>query len=125
MADAQKLPANAIDGDMTTRYTTGIKQGSKGPEVAILTFPKLVLLAGINLFTKNGDGPMSYLVEWSTDGANFSYFTPGVMGPGSDNLVIAFPTLTKLLSLRITQTGIKNAWWSIHELTAIGCVAIP
>jgi len=126
MADTMKLPANAIDGNTATRYTTGITQGSKGPELAILAFPKPVKLSGINLFTKAGDGPLSYLVEYSLDGANFSYFAPGAMGAGSDNLTVTFPAATKLLALRITQTGVKKTnWWSIHELTVMGCAAAP
>jgi hypothetical protein len=126
MTDAQKLPANAIDGDTTTRYTTGITQGSKGPEVVILSFPQNVTLTGLNLFTKSGDGPIAYLVESSLDGANFSYFIPSAAGPGSDNLTVTFPAATKLRALRITQTGVKKTnWWSIHELTVEGCVAAP
>ncbi|HEX4403531.1 MAG TPA: discoidin domain-containing protein, partial [Polyangia bacterium] len=124
MADGQKLPANAIDGDTTTRYTTGISQGSKGPEIVILTFPQDVSLTGLNLFTKSGDGPITYVVESSLDGANFSYFVPSAAGPGSDNLTVTFPAATKLRALRITQTGVKKTnWWSIHELTVKGCVA--
>jgi F5/8 type C domain len=126
MADGQKLPANAIDGDTTTRYTTGITQGSKGPEVAILSFTQNVTLTGLNLFTKGGDGPVAYLVESSLDGANFSFFMPSAAGPGSDNLTVTFPAATKLRALRITQTGVKKTnWWSIHELTVKGCVATP
>jgi hypothetical protein len=122
MADAMKLPANAIDGNTATRYTTGLTQGSKGPELAILAFPKPVTLTGLNLFTKGGDGPISYLVEFSLDGANFSFFNPSAMGAGSDNLTVTFPGPTKLLALRITQTGVKKSnWWSIHELTVTGC----
>jgi hypothetical protein len=126
MADANKLPANAIDGNTATRYTTGITQGSKGPELAILTFPKPVTLSGINLFSKNGDGPIAYLVEFSLDGANFSFFNPNAAGAGSDNLTVTFPAPTKVLALRITQTGVKPTnWWSIHELTVMGCAAAP
>jgi hypothetical protein len=126
MADGQKLPANAIDGDTTTRYTTGITQGSKGPEVAILSFTQNVTLTGLNLFTKSGDGPITYLVESSLDGAKFSFFMPSAAGPGSDNLTVTFPAATKLRALRITQTGVKKTnWWSIHELTVKGCVATP
>jgi hypothetical protein len=126
MPDSMKLPANAIDGNTATRYTTGITQGSKGPEVAILTFPKPVTLTGINLVSKNGDGPISYLVEWSTDGANFSFFNPSAAGAGSDNLTVTFPAATKALALRITQTGVKKTnWWSVHELTVAGCAAAP
>ena len=77
-------------------------------------------IAGLNLFTKGGDGPISYLVESSLDGANFAYFMPGAMGPGSDNLTVTFPAPTKLLALRITQTGVKPTnWWSIHELNVL------
>ncbi len=126
MPDATKLPANAIDGNTATRYTTGISQGSKGPEVVILTFPKAVTLKGINLVSKGGDGPLAYVVESSLDGANFSYFNPGAMGAGSDNLTVNFPAPTKLVALRITQTGMKPTnWWSIHELTVLGCAAAP
>ena len=126
MADSVKLPANAIDGDTTTRYTTGITQGSKGPEVVILTFPQNVSLTGLNLLSKNGDGPISYLVESSLDGANFSYFTPSAVGAGSDNLTVTFPAPTTLHAVRITQTGVKKTnWWSIWELTVKGCAVAP
>jgi hypothetical protein len=126
MPDTAKLPANAIDGDTTTRYTTGITQGSRGPEVVILTFPQNVSLTGLNLLSKNGDGPISYLVESSLDGANFSYFTPSAAGAGSDNLTVTFPAPTTLRAVRITQTGVKKTnWWSIWELTVKGCAAVP
>ena len=126
MPDTAKLPANAIDGDTTTRYTTGITQGSKGSEVVILTFPQNVSLTGLNLLSKNGDGPISYLVESSLDGANFSYFMPSAAGAGSDNLTVTFPAPTTLRAVRITQTGVKKTnWWSIWELTVKGCAAAP
>jgi hypothetical protein len=125
MTDSMKLPPNAIDGDAATRYTTGIGQGSKGPEVVILNFAKPVTLTGINLLSKNGDGPVGYVVEHSLDGANFSYFGSGAAGVGSDNLTVTFPA-TRMLALRITQTGVKPTnWWSIHELTVLGCVPAP
>ncbi|HEY2732065.1 MAG TPA: discoidin domain-containing protein [Polyangia bacterium] len=125
LADSLKLPANAIDGDAATRYTTGIGQGSKGPEVVILNFPKPVTLTGINLLSKNGDGPVGYVVEHSLDGANFLYFSSGAAGVGSDNLTVTFPA-TRMLALRITQTGVKPTnWWSIHELTVLGCAQAP
>ena len=125
MPDSMKLPANAIDGDAATRYTTGIGQGSNGPEVVILNFAKPVTLTGINLLSKNGDGPIGYVVEHSLDGANFLYFGSGAAGVGSDNLTVTFPA-TRMLALRITQTGVKPSnWWSIHELTVLGCAPAP
>ena len=52
MTAAQKLPANAIDGDMSTRYTTGLDQGTKGPESVVLSFAAPVSITGITLYAK-------------------------------------------------------------------------
>jgi hypothetical protein len=121
---SQKDPAYAIDGDVTTRYTSGRPQGSEGPENVVLSFPRLVSITGARLFTNRaGDGPAAYLVEYSTDGAAFGPFTPPVAGPGSDDLTIALPSATSMRALRITQTGAKDVnWWSINELDVSDCL---
>jgi hypothetical protein len=124
MADAQKLPANAIDGNMSTRWTTGLDQGSKGQESVVLTFPSPVTLTGINLYAKAAtDFPVAYLVEYATDGTTFLGFTPPLAGAGTTQLAIAFPQPTSLRAVRVTQTGKGMHWWSINELTVTGCTA--
>jgi len=118
---AQKDPAGAIDGDLSTRYTSGRFQGGAGPESVTLMFGYTVTLGGINLFTSAvGDGPASYEVEYATTGTNVVAFSPPVTGTGSDNLTISFP-VRAMTAIRVTQTGSKPWWWSIHELTLIGC----
>lgn len=117
----QRDPAGAIDGDRSTRYTSGRYQGSAGPESVTLTFGHTVTLAGLNLFTSAlGDGPASYEVEYATTGTNFVAFNPPVAGTGSDDLSISFPARA-MNAVRVTQTGSKPWWWSIHELTLLGC----
>jgi len=117
----QRDPAGAIDGDLSTRYTSGRYQGSAGPETVTLMFGHTVTLAGINLFTSAlGDGPASYEAEYATTGTNFVAFSPPVAGAGSDNLSISFPARA-MTAIRVTQTGSKAWWWSIHELTLLGC----
>jgi hypothetical protein len=117
----QRDPAGAIDGDASTRYTSGRYQGSAGPESVTLMFGHAVTLAGINLFTSAlGDGPASYAAEYATTGTDFVAFSPPVAGTGSDNLSISFPARA-MTAVRVTQTGSKAWWWSIHELTLLGC----
>jgi hypothetical protein len=123
-AAAQREPANAIDGNQATRYTSGIFQGSKGPETATLSFPSAVTLSGIRITSAGGDGPSLYRVDWSTDRTTFWTFEPAVTGPGTDDVTVTFPAPKTLLAFRITQLGLKTTnWWSIHELTVAGCKA--
>jgi hypothetical protein len=123
MAVGQMLPANAIDGDVNTRYTTGIKQGSAGPENVVLAFPAPVSLTGISLYAKAAmDPPFMYHVEYSTDGATFMDFTPVLSGAGTTTLLVPFPK-TQMRAIRVTQTGTWPHWWSINELTVVGCTS--
>lgn len=117
-----KNPFNAIDGMPDTRYTTGRSQGSAGPETVVLQLPRTASLTGLTLLTTSGDGPSTYLVEYSLDGATFEGFQPPVFGAGSETTAIAFPATT-LLAVRVSQTGVKTTnWWSINELNVVGCV---
>ena len=126
MTAAQKLPANAIDGDMSTRYTTGIDQGTKGPESVVLSFAAPVSITGITLYAKaTTDFPVMYRVESSTDGLTFVGFTPPVEGPGLTTLNLPFPARTTLRAVRVTQTGTGTHWWSINEMNVVGCTPPP
>jgi hypothetical protein len=116
-----KNPFGAIDGMPDTRYTSGRMQGSAGPENVVLQLPRLASLTGLTLLTTSGDGPATYLVEYSLDGTTFQGFQPPVFGAGSETTAISFPTTT-MLAVRVTQTGVKTTnWWSINELNVVGC----
>lgn len=123
MAAELKEPRFAIDGDMATRYTSGYRQGVMEPdETVTLSFARTVTISGLRLRTTNGDGIAAYRLEYSTNGTTFMVFTPSITGTGSDDLTIAFPA-TAMRAIRIIQTSSKPmGWWSIHELTVLGCV---
>jgi hypothetical protein len=120
----QKALANAIDGDATTRYTSGKTQA--GNESVTVTFPSTVTISGVGLTSMNGDGPVMYDVQYSPDGTTFMEFTPAVTGAGSDLLTITFPAPQAMKAVRVKQTGMVMApatsWWSIYEFTVTGCM---
>jgi hypothetical protein len=116
-----KNPFGAIDGMPDTRYTTGRMQGSEGPENVVLELPRPASLTGLTLLTTSGDGPATYLAEYSLDGTTFQGFQPPAFGAGSETTAISFPATT-VLAVRVTQTGVKTTnWWSINELNVVGC----
>jgi len=117
--------SNAIDGDFSTRFTTGFSQGliPEGEQVT-LKFKRPVSLAGLRLMTQvQSDGPAAYRLEYSIDTTFFQSFVPMVAGPGSADLTINFSP-TRLRAIRIVQTGSKLDWWSISELVMIGCSTV-
>ncbi len=114
-------PANALDGNLTTRWSTG---GSQVPgqwfEVdmgAPNTFNRLVL----NSINSANDYPRGYQVNVSADGVNWG--SPVATGTGTPNLTtITFPAQSARY-VRITQTGSANGtYWSIDEFNVFGTV---
>jgi fibronectin type 3 domain-containing protein len=113
-------PRNAIDGDITTRWTTGVSQtngewfqvdtGGGTPP----TFTNIVLDAG----SSTGDYPRGYQVNMSNDGLNWG--SPVATGAGSSALTSISFAPRKARYIRITQTGSNGLWWSIHELNVYG-----
>jgi hypothetical protein len=119
-------PAGAIDGDATTRYTSG--QTQNGTEFFTLDFGATVSITGITLddTASPKDFPIMYKAEYSTDGTTYVGFTPAVTGAGAITTAITFPK-TSMRSIKISQTGMVTApatsWWSIHEITVQGCTS--
>ena len=107
-------PANVLDGNVDTRWTTGASQTS-GQWFQVdmglaRTFNKIVLYSGKSV----NDYPRGYQVNVSTDGVNWG--SPVTMGAGAPTTTpITFPTQTARY-IRVTQTGSASGiWWSIHE----------
>jgi hypothetical protein len=112
----------AIDGDPSTRYTSGVSQGSAGPETLTLTFPSSVTTDGLLLETTGGEGPAVITVRYQPPGGGaFQDFSPRVVLGGADRLLIELP-VTPILALQITQVGMKTQWWSVDELSIEDCV---
>ena len=113
--------ANAIDGDISTRWTSGVSQ-TNGMWFQVdtglwpaPTFNQIVLDAG----TSTSDYPRGYQVNVSNDGSNWG--SPVTTGAGSSAVTtINFASQTARY-IRVTQTGsVPGLWWSIHEFNVYG-----
>lgn len=110
-------PANALDGNASTRWTTGTGQAS-GQWYQIdlgqtQTFNRLLLDAA----TSSGGYPRGYEVQVS---ANGSSWTTAVTGSGNGPTVLVEFPVQVARYVRIVLTSSSGSWWSIHELNLYG-----
>jgi len=113
-------PANALDGDLTTRWSTGGSQvNGQWFQVDMGTsnvFNKLIL----NYVNSANDYPRGYQVTVSSDGINWS--SSVATGVGSTSITtITFATQVARY-VRVTQTGSTGNYWSIDEFNMMGTV---
>jgi hypothetical protein len=104
----------AIDGDKTTRWSTGAAQAA-GDNFTV-DLGGSAMISGVTYDCGGGvDFPVAYKLELSTNGAAY---TQVAMGAGVTGLTkITFPRQT-VRAFRITQTAATGtAWWSIYGIT--------
>lgn len=109
-------PSKAIDGSITTRWSSGLPQAPNNQWFqidmgAVQTFNQIILDAGLSI----DDYARGYQVFVSNDGTNWG--SPVASGVGSPFTTITFALQTARY-FRIVQTGTDTHWWSIHELYA-------
>src|ERR1035437_2356358 len=105
--------ANLTDGDLTTRWSSGIGQGP-GSWVSVdlgsaQEFNQVVMNSG----TSPGDYVRTYHVETSPDGVTWTAVTRG-QGSSGEMVIPLPPTTTR--HLRIASEASSGSWWSINEL---------
>ncbi len=115
-----KSVGNAIDGELNTRYDSG---GSQKPGMWLqVEFPSPMTVSGVILDTtgSNGDYPADFTVHLSDDGKNWGEpVAKGGKKEGKTRMTIHFPE-QQTRFIKITQTGSKSSFWSIHELDVLG-----
>ena len=117
-ADAGSPLANATDGNLATRWSTGVSQSSDWLQVDFgvpTALDSITLMLGASA----GDYPRAYQVRVSNNPQD-NASSPLATGNGqqaTDTLVtFATPALGRYLL--ISQTGsINGTWWSVAELT--------
>ncbi len=106
-------PANALDGNAGTRWSSGQGQASgqwfKLDMGSQRAFDEISLDAG----SSTGDYPSNFKVEVSNDNANWSLIK-NATGAGQ-YVVVHVPDQLTQRYIRITLTSGKGNWWSIHE----------
>jgi hypothetical protein len=106
-------PTAAADGDLATRWTSGVNQA--GNEWFLVDLGAVTSVSEVWMSTQASpdDFPVQYNLEVSS---NNETFTSVATGAGQLVTKVKF-TRQSARYLRIRQTGSKTMWWTIHELT--------
>ncbi len=107
-------PANALDGNSSTRWSSGQAQASgqwfKLDMGSSKAFDEISLDAG----SSTGDYPSNFKIEVSNDNANWT-LVKNATG-STQYVVVHIPDQLTQRYIRLTLTSAKGNWWSIHEL---------
>src|SRR5487761_1030972 len=105
---------NAIDGNLTTRFSSDAFQASGQYWQANMGSPQSFDELQMQVPNSPGDWAKSYNVEVSSDGTNWATVA-SCTGTG-DPEIVSFPTRDAQY-VRVVQTGSSSSnWWSIDEL---------
>jgi F5/8 type C domain len=112
------VPSNALDGNVTTRWSTGVPQAkSQYFQVDMKTaqvFNRLALDSGASA----GDYPRGFDIVVSNDGTHFG--APVASGTGtSQATTLSFPYQTARY-VRVVISKSASNWFSIHEINVFG-----
>jgi beta-glucosidase len=103
--------ANSIDGDLSTRWSSG--QNQMGGETFRLDLGAIAAVSEMDLYAGGTDFAASYTLGVSTDGQTYEQVAAGV---GAVLTQISFARKNARYLL-VTQTGTDpNHWWSISEI---------
>ena len=118
--DNNNPPVMALDGVLTTRFSTGQKMVDKvatGNFTYQVNLSSSVMIAGINVeSTVATDAAPQLMVEVSTDGTTWKKVACGTGAATTDFSFAA----TAAQYVRLTQYGPGTGWWSIHEFNVYG-----
>ncbi|HEX6451652.1 MAG TPA: discoidin domain-containing protein [Trebonia sp.] len=110
------VAASAVDGDASTRYSTGAAQ-SPGQYLQVdfgreIPAQRVVFDTGASL----GDYPRGYTAEVSTDGQHWTTVVTGAAGTGQFTTVGLDGRPVRYI--RLTLTAASDSWWSVADVRA-------
>jgi glucosylceramidase len=110
------VAANAVDGDASTRYSTGVGQ-APGQYLQVdfgqaIDARRVVFDTGVS----TGDYPRGYTITTSTDGVNWT--TAVVAGQGTGQFTSADLSGAPVRYIRMTLTASSGSWWSVADVRA-------
>ena len=110
------VAANAVDGDASTRYSTGT--GQAPGQYLQVDFGHAIAARQVVFDTgaSTGDYPRGYTVATSTDGTNWT--TVVADGQGTGQLTTADLTGAPVRFVRVTLTASSGNWWSVADVRA-------
>ncbi|HVU51857.1 MAG TPA: discoidin domain-containing protein [Polyangia bacterium] len=113
------LPANALDGNLGTRWSTGAAMTPGMWFQVDMGGPQTIGIVSMDSAGSAGDYAHGYQIVVSMDGVSFS--APVASGSGTGQVVTATfaPLVTRFVRVVNTQAVTPN-WWSIAELNIYG-----
>jgi hypothetical protein len=106
-------PSNALDADLTTRFSTGDKMVTSKQFTFDIDMGKAVMINGVSTATVTAtDIPPQVQVAVSTDGTTW---TPVACGTNSPNADISFAAVSARY-VRLIGHGTADAWWSMVDV---------
>lgn len=126
------VPANAIDGNPTTRWASGEAQSPGLWFQVNMILPQHINGISIDAGLNGGDYPHAYLVFVSLDGVNWGKSiasgddtSQGSGGYVRDNQVINISFSTQFARyIRIVDIGSAGNWWSLNEFNVYGVPSV-
>jgi glucosylceramidase len=109
------VAANAVDGDASTRYSTG--QGQAPGQYLQVDFGRAIPARQVVFDTgaSTGDYPRGYTVQTSVNGTNWGTVADG---QGTGQFTPVALTGRTIQYIRITLTTAEPNWWSVADVRA-------
>jgi F5/8 type C domain-containing protein len=114
-ASGADVPANAIDGNLATRFSSDAVQAAGMYFQVNLGSSQAFNQIEMNSVNSAGDYARGYNVEVSTNGSTFTSVATGT-GTASPE-VVTFPDQTAQYIRVVLTAGGTTSWWSIDEFT--------
>lgn len=119
--DNKDPPANALDGDAMTRWSTGGAMDTARKYTFTIDLGAAVMVSGVMATTKAGSGDVPPEVEIALASNAAGPFTPVACATGVTDALDAGFAATSAQFVRLTQVGTKTPnWWSIAEVSVYG-----
>ncbi|HUC56603.1 MAG TPA: discoidin domain-containing protein, partial [Streptosporangiaceae bacterium] len=114
-SSAADAPANAIDGNLSTRFSSDADQASGMYFQVNLGSSQTFNQIEMNSPNSAGDYARGYNVEVSSDGSTFTSVATGT-GSGTPEVVTFTAQTAQYIRVVLTAASTTN-WWSIDEFT--------
>jgi glucosylceramidase len=110
------VPANAVDGDASTRYSSGTAQAPGQYLQVDLGKTERLEQVVFDTGASTGDYPRGYTVTTSTDGVHWATAVADSVGTGQFTTVNLDNRAVR--HIRITLTAASGSWWSVADVRA-------
>jgi len=110
------VAASAVDGDASTRYSTGA--GQAPGQYLRVDFGRAVDARRVvfDTGTSTGDYPRGYTIATSTDGVTWT--TAVAAGQGTGQFTTADLSGAPVRYVRLTLSASSGSWWSVADVRA-------